>query len=125
MKIGFFDTNEFESKDGKPSPFDKTVVKRELIVMLNAIRSRYGRPIVVTSGYRSPEHNKAVGGVANSQHVLGTAADIKPLDENMSDLPELQAICDEMNANGGVGFYNSFVHVDVRGERARWDNRTK
>ena len=93
--------------------------------MLNAIRSRYGRPIVVTSGYRSPEHNKAVGGVANSQHVLGTAADIKPLDENMSDLPELQAICDEMNANGGVGFYNSFVHVDVRGERARWDNRTK
>ena len=38
MKIGFFDTKEFESKDGKPSPFDDTVVKRELIVMLNAIR---------------------------------------------------------------------------------------
>lgn len=125
MRIGFFDTKEFESKDGRPSPFDDTVVKRELIVMLNAIRSRYGRPIVVTSGYRSPEHNKAVGGVANSQHVLGTAADIKPLDENMSDLPELQAICDEMNAHGGVGFYDTFCHVDVRGEKARWDNRSK
>ena len=62
MKIGFFDTKEFESKDGKPSPFDDTVVKRELIVMLNAIRSRYGKPIVVNSGYRSPEHNAAVGG---------------------------------------------------------------
>ena len=63
MRIGFFDTKEFESKDGKPSPFDDTVVKRELIVMLNAIRSRYGRPIVINSGYRSPAHNAAVGGV--------------------------------------------------------------
>lgn len=125
MKIGYFDTSEFESKDGKPSQYGETVVKRELIVMLNAIRSRYGRPIVINSGYRSPEHNKAVGGVANSQHVLGTAADIRPLSENMADLPELQAICDELNAHGGVGFYDSFCHVDVRGEKARWDNRSK
>lgn len=125
MKIGYFDTSEFESKDGKPSPFDDTVVKRELIVMLNAIRSRYGRPIVINSGYRSPEHNAAVGGVKNSQHVLGTAADIRPLSKNMADLPELQSICDEMNVHGGVGFYDTFVHVDVRGEKARWDNRSK
>lgn len=124
MKIGFFDTKEFESKDGKQSPFDDTVVKRELIVMLNAIRSRYGKPIVVNSGYRSPEHNAAVGGVKNSYHTLGLAADIRPLNENRSDLTELQAICDEMNPRGGVGFYDTFVHVDVRGEHARWDNRT-
>lgn len=124
MRIGYFDTKEFESKDGKPSPFDDTVVKRELIIMLNAIRSRYGKPIVVTSGYRSPEHNAAVGGVKNSYHTLGLAADIRPLNENRSDLPELQAICDEMNSRGGVGFYDTFVHVDVRGEHARWDNRT-
>lgn len=124
MKIGFFDTKEFESKDGKPSPFDDTVVKRELIVMLNAIRSRYGKPIVVNSGYRSPEHNAAVGGVKNSYHTLGLAADIRPLNENRSDLTELQAICDEMNPRGGVGFYDTFVHVDVRGEHARWDNRS-
>lgn len=124
MKIGFFDTKEFESKDGKPSPFDDTVVKRELIVKLNAIRSRYGKPIVVTSGYRSPEHNAAVGGVKNSYHTLGLAADIRSLSENRSDLSELQQICDEMNQTGGVGFYDTFVHVDVRGERARWDERS-
>ena len=123
MRIGFFDTKEFESKDGKASPFDDTVVKRELIVMLNAIRSRYGKPIVVNSGYRSQEHNVAVGGVKNSYHTLGLAADIRPLSENMSDLPELQQICDQMNPKGGVGFYNTFVHVDVRGEHARWDER--
>lgn len=124
MRIGYFDTKEFESKDGKPSPFDDTVVKRELIVMLNAIRSRYGKPIVVNSGYRSPEHNAEVGGVKNSYHTLGLAADIRPLNENRSDLTELQTICDEMNPRGGVGFYDTFVHVDVRGEHARWDNRT-
>ena len=120
MKIGYFDTKEFESKDGQPSPFD-TVVQKELIVRLNAIRSRFGKPIIINSGYRSPEHNKAVGGVSNSQHVLGTAADIRP--EDLKDLPELQKICDEMNPHGGVGYYNTFVHVDVRGEKARWDNR--
>ena len=125
MIIGFFDTKEFESKDGRQSPFDDTVVKRELIVKLNAIRSKYGKPIVVNSGYRSPEHNAAVGGVKNSFHTLGLAADIRPLSKNMDDLPELQRICDEMNRTGGVGFYDTFVHVDVRGEYARWDNRTK
>lgn len=124
MRIGYFDTKEFESKDGKPSPFDDTVVKRELIVMLNAIRSRYGKPIVVNSGYRSPEHNAEVGGVKNSYHTLGLAADIRPLNENRSDLTELQTICDEMNPRGGVGFYDTFVHVDVCGERARWDERS-
>lgn len=121
MKIGFFDTKEFESRDGKPSPFGETVVAKELIVRLNAIRSRFGKAIIINSGYRSPEHNKAVGGVPNSQHVKGTAADIRP--EDLNDLPELQMICDEMNPNGGVGFYNTFVHIDVRGSRARWDNR--
>lgn len=122
MKIGYFDTKEFESKDGQPSPFE-TVVQKELIVRLNAIRSRFGKSIIINSGYRSPEHNKAVGGVSNSQHVLGTAADIRP--EDLKDLPELQKICDEMNPHGGVGYYNTFCHVDVRGEKARWDNRTK
>ena len=121
MKIGFFDTKEFESKDGKPSPCGETVVAKELIVRLNAIRSRFGKPIIINSGYRSPEHNAKVGGVANSQHVLGTAADIRP--EDLKDLPELQKICDEMNPHGGVGFYDTFCHVDVRGEKARWDNR--
>lgn len=122
MKIGYFDTKEFESKDGQPSPYGDTVVHRELIVRLNAIRSRFKKPIIVNSGYRSPEHNKAVGGVKNSTHVQGIAADIRP--EDLKDLPELQKIADELNPHGGVGFYNTFVHVDVRGEKSRWDNRT-
>lgn len=122
MQIGYFNTAEFESRDGKPSPYGETVVHRELIVRLNAIRSRFGKPIIVNSGYRSPDHNKAVGGVKNSFHVQGLAADIRP--EDLKDLPELQKIADELNPHGGVGFYNTFVHVDVRGEKSRWNNRT-
>ena len=122
MQIGYFNTAEFESRDGKPSPYGETVVHRELIVRLNAIRSRFGKPIIVNSGYRSPDHNKAVGGVKNSFHVQGLAADIRP--EDLKDLPELQKIADELNPHGGVGFYNTFVHVDVRGEKSRWNTRT-
>lgn len=45
--------------------------------VLNPLREEYGQPIIVTSGYRCARLNAAVGGVANSQHLLGQAADIK------------------------------------------------
>lgn len=44
--------------------------------VLDPLRSRYGRPITVNSGYRSLELNKAIGGAATSQHLRGEAADI-------------------------------------------------
>lgn len=44
---------------------------------LDEIRSAYGKPIIITSGYRCPELNKAVGGTKNSQHCKGEAADLK------------------------------------------------
>lgn len=122
MKTGYFDAKEFASKDGKPSPYIMNV-QDSLVHLLNKIRGEFGMPIIVNSGYRSPEHNEVVGGVANSYHVQGLAADIRP--KYIEDLPELQALCDKMNPHGGVGFYDTFCHVDTRGSRARWDNRTK
>lgn len=44
--------------------------------VLDPLREAWGRPITVTSGYRCPRLNKAVGGVATSQHTKGEAADI-------------------------------------------------
>lgn len=44
--------------------------------LLDPIRRRYGAPIIVTSGYRCPALNTAVGGVANSHHIVGCAADV-------------------------------------------------
>lgn len=122
MKMGYFDTREFESKDGAKSPYGETVVKPELVHLLNRIREKWGKPIIINSAYRSPEHNAAVGGVPNSFHVQGLAADIRP--EKQEDLDELQDLCLEIVAEGGVGLYDTFVHVDARGRKARWDNRS-
>lgn len=121
MKYGFFDEKELQSKDGKLSPFPK-VVRPELLHLLNRIRKAWGKPIIINSAYRSAEHNAAVGGVKNSFHVQGLAADIRP--EHREDLEDLQDLCLDLNEKGGVGLYNTFVHVDARGTRARWDNRT-
>ena len=44
--------------------------------MLDPLRERFGKPIVVNSGYRCPTHNREVGGVGTSQHLRGEAADI-------------------------------------------------
>ncbi len=62
-------------------------VKRSLTALaekiLDPLRAAYGKPIIVTSGYRCLALNKAVGGAASSQHVKGEAADIR----SVSDLP--------------------------------------
>lgn len=123
MKDGFFDSKEFASRDGAPSPYGPMNVKPELVDFLNQLRLRFGKPLVVTSGYRSPEHNRAVGGVANSYHTQGLAADIRP--EDQKDLPTLWELCRRLNVTGGVGIYDTFVHVDRRGYAARFDKRTK
>lgn len=44
--------------------------------ILEPFRVELGKPVTITSGYRCPELNKAIGGVSNSQHMLGQAADI-------------------------------------------------
>lgn len=118
----YFQAKEFESRDGSVSPYP-LVVQEQLYTLLDLIREEFGKPIIVNSGYRSPAHNMKVGGVPNSYHVLGMAADIRP--KNLNDLPRLQHLADSINFNGGVGFYDTFVHVDVRPMRARWDMRKK
>ena len=62
--------------DNTPTP-EVVVNLTELVeAVLDPLREKYGRPIHVSSGYRCPRLNKAVGGAANSQHTTGEAADI-------------------------------------------------
>lgn len=56
-----FQPKEFASKDGKPSPYP-LVVQQGLYDLLEMLRAKFGKAIYINSGYRSPEHNAAVGG---------------------------------------------------------------
>ena len=63
----------------KNVPNDPIVIENleHTIEQLDELRRLYGHPIIITSGYRCPALNKAVGGKPNSQHVKGQAADLK------------------------------------------------
>ena len=50
---------------------------RNLCPWLEALRERYGEPVIINSGYRSPQLNRKVGGVATSNHLTGCAVDIR------------------------------------------------
>ena len=57
-------------------PFEVRLIMMELVKrLLQPLRVAYGKPIAITSGYRSPDVNRLVGGVPSSQHVKGEAAD--------------------------------------------------
>ena len=53
--------------------------------ILQPIRNVYGKPIVISSGYRCTKLNKAVGGVSTSQHCKGEAADIRTISDSIAD----------------------------------------
>ena len=96
-----------------------------LLQLLDDMREAIGGPLQVSSVYRCPAHNAAVGGVPNSQHVQGTAADcLIPYGWTVDQLADLAV---ELNADGvGRYYYQEFVHVDVRDGRVGagyyWDD---
>ncbi len=81
-----------------------------LMEKLELLRAEFGKPIIVTSGYRCPKHNKEVGGVSKSQHIQGKAADIKIKGINPHEVAEAAK-------KSGFTFilaYSTWTHVDVR-----------
>ena len=104
---------------------DVILIDDELVVLLQCIREHFGKPVTITSGYRTAAHNAAVGGAKSSQHLLGRAADIRVAGVSVEDV----AVYAEslMPDWGGVGRYpvkagraTGWVHVDTRAEKARW-----
>lgn len=85
----------------------------KLAAELDKLREAFGSAIGVTSWNRPPVINEAVGGVENSQHITGGAADIYPL--NGMDIYEFQKWCDARWYGGlGYGAKKGFVHLDMR-----------
>ncbi len=117
-----FSLSEFASADGTAP--NKEVLKNltELAKNLEVLRKHLGQPIRVTSGFRSREHNRKIGGAVNSFHVLGMAADIqvaKMKPEYVAKAIEL-LIAEGKMKEGGLGIYRTWVHYDIRGTKARW-----
>lgn len=116
-----FSLEEFECKCGCKMPADIEENIKELADNLQALRDVIGR-IDLTNAYRCKEHNADVGGAIDSQHIKGKAADIK---SNALSPSEIASIVEDLMKNekfktGGIGIYNTFTHVDIRGVRARW-----
>lgn len=95
---------------------DVACLKPSLVRVLKTIEKHYGRPIVVTSGYRSPSHNRRARGAKNSLHMFCAAADIQVEGVAKWDLANYAR---SMPGRGGVGTYcnTDSVHVDVGPER--------
>ena len=109
-----FKVNEFSCSDGS----DPIFIDSELITVLQKIRTHFGKSVTITSAYRTPTHNKAVGGTAYSQHLYGRAADIKVKDVSPK---KVAAYAETLLKNrGGIGTYSTFTHIDVRATKARW-----
>lgn len=111
-----FTVQEFACKDGS----DPVFIDTELVALLQGIRTHFGRPVTVNSGFRTAAHNKAAGGVSDSQHCYGRAADIRVPGVSTEQLAAYAETL--LPGTGGIGRYpaKGFVHVDVRKNRSRW-----
>lgn len=111
-----FLVKEFACKDGS----DYILIDTELVKLLQNIRNHFNKPVTINSAYRNPAYNKKVGGVSNSQHTKGTAADIVVSGATPKEVAQYAEHL--MPNSGGIGLYKTFTHVDVRSSRARWQN---
>lgn len=110
-----FNLSEFlHGQDPLPAPWILDNLYR-LANRLQVLRDLLGKPIIINSGYRSPEHNRAIGGAAHSYHLSGMAADIVVPGMTATQVQQFLK-----NWSGGLGSYPHFTHVDIRPNRARW-----
>jgi len=97
----------------------RVMLHPKLLAKLMELRKILERPIYITSGYRCPEYNQKIGGVVNSYHCIGLAADIQVKDISLIDL---LGYAEEIDF-AGTGFYakKNFLHLDVRPtKRTKW-----
>lgn len=110
-----FKVSEFACRDGSDTVF----ISPGLVTVLQKIRDHFGQPVIITSAYRNDAYNRKAGGADYSQHKYGMAADIYIIGVSPETIAEFAETI--MPNTGGIGIYSSFVHVDVRTVRARWN----
>lgn len=95
-------------------------INTEAMDKLQALRDRLGKPLIVRSAYRSPEHNRAVGGAPASKHMQGTAFDVAMANHDPAAFEATARAVGFL----GFGYYprSGFMHIDL-GPARQWGER--
>lgn len=102
-----FNLQEFESPGNQEVKISNALVQR-----LQVMRDKIKHPIIVTSGYRTPEHNKKIKGAPQSKHLQGIAVDISTLNHSIKRLVD-NAI--KVGFSGIITYPDrSCIHLDLR-----------
>lgn len=121
-----FRVREFACRDGS----DPVMIDAELVVLLQCIREHFGKPLHITSGYRTASYNARpdVNGSKSSQHLLGRAADFWVEEVPIAEVADYAEKL--LPDRGGIGRYSKdrahpdrktgWVHVDTRPQKSRW-----
>jgi len=107
---------ELTCKDGTPYP-EKWRKNRllPLVAAFEFLRNYYGLSIIVLSAYRTEKYNNKIGGARNSQHKEGRALDLRPpVGVSVDEFYIFIRKWAEHMGIGGVGKYETFVHIDTR-----------
>ncbi len=105
-----FSYSEFGCQCGSCHYVDGYQIDPKLILNLQKIRNVFGKPIKINSGLRCHDHNRSVGGVDGSYHVVGRAVDIPCTDSE--DRHQLVKLALRLNLT--VGINPKFIHLDNR-----------
>jgi len=110
--LRYFTYEEFDSPDVQGSG---QMMSKNLISILDNIREELGKPIVVTSGFRTPAHNEKVGGKPNSSHLKGLAVDIACEDSRYRF-----ELVRELLEHGvdRIGIGDTFIHADIDDDKS-------
>jgi hypothetical protein len=102
-----FKRSEFECKCGCKCDVE---MYTELLDILQSVRDKYKKAVVVNSGIRCKTHNKNVGGVSNSRHLRGKAADIKISGVSGN---ELKSLAYKLGCRYSYVITGNSVHIDI------------
>lgn len=108
-----FKVKEFACKDGSPIVF----IDEYLVTILEILRNTVRKPIIITSGYRTPGWNAKCEGAKYSYHMRGMAADIRV--DGMSAKEIANKLNEIVPDECGIIVYKSWVHFDVRTAKYR------
>lgn len=116
--MSFFKRSEFDSPD---APGSGSLLDANFLFKLETARRKCGFPWRVTSGYRTPEYNKKIGGASDSWHVKGKAVDIACTDSRKRRALVAAAIAVDIP---GIEICDAHVHLDM-GPPRLWTDKSK